>query len=191
MLSSNNSNSSPGFSVSARSGEMASAIRKASLSNSSPRTSDLDLLLDDSYDQKQKNKSLAQIMKHVGYFISVITFFLLIITAVVLTVFGFRDRNTQTDHVAFYSAGAFVILTVPISVREVVLHLTNFYMPNCQKYVVRILWMVPLYSVQSWLSLRFHESALYFESIRDFYESYVIASFLYFIIELVGGEVSE
>jgi len=52
-----------------------------------------------------------------------------------------------------------------------------------QRYVVRILWMVPLYSLQSWLSLRFHESALYIETLRDCYEAYVLASFLYYIIE--------
>ena len=64
----------------------------------------------------------------------------------------------------------------------------HYYMPNVQKFVVRILWMVPLYSMQSWLSLRFHESSLYIESLRDLYESYVLASFLYYIVELLGGE---
>jgi hypothetical protein len=101
---------------------------------------------------------------------------------------GFRDKNTSDDHIAFYSAGAFVLLTVPISVREIIMHLQHYYMPNVQKFVVRILWMVPLYSVQSWFSLRFHESSLYIESLRDLYESYVLASFLYYIVELLGGE---
>jgi len=38
-------------------------------------------------------------------------------------------------------------------------HLYNWYAPEVQKFVVRILFMVPLYSVQSWLSLRFHVRA--------------------------------
>ena len=67
-------------------------------------------------------------------------------------------------------------------------HLMNYYMPNIQKYVIRILWMVPIYSIQSWLSLRFHDSSLYIETLRDFYESYVLASFLYYLVELLGGE---
>jgi len=154
------------FSVGARSGEMASAIRESS----QPRSSDLDLLLDDSYEEKQKRRTLKNVMKAVGYVLGVVTFILLIITTIAVTVYGFRDRNTTNDHVAFYSAGAFVLLTVPISVREIIMHLTNFYIPSVQKYVIRILWMVPLYSIQSWLSLRFHDSSLYFESIRDFYE---------------------
>ena len=86
-----------------------------------------------------------------------------------------RDKNTKDDHIAFYSAGAFVLLTIPISVSTIILHLKNYYMPQVQKFVVRILWMVPLYSVQSWMSLRFHESSLYIETLRDMYEAYVLA----------------
>jgi len=61
-------------------------------------------------------------------------------------------------------------------------------MPDCQKYVVRILWMVPLYSIQSWLSLRYHQFALYIDTLRDLYEAFVIQSFLYYLVEILGGE---
>lgn len=56
--------------------------------------------------------------------------------------------------------------------------------------VVRILWMVPIYSVESWLCLRFHTLAIYIETLRDFYESYVLYSFFQFLIEVLGGEES-
>jgi hypothetical protein len=61
-------------------------------------------------------------------------------------------------------------------------------MPNVQVYVVRIIWMIPLYSIQSWLSLRFYTFALYIETIRACYEAYAIYSFLYFLIALLGDE---
>lgn len=49
--------------------------------------------------------------------------------------------------------------------------------------------MVPLYSVQSWLSLRFHGPArVYIDTLRDLYEAFVIQSFVYYLIELMGGE---
>ena len=49
--------------------------------------------------------------------------------------------------------------------------------------------MVPLYSVQSWLGLRFHGQArIYIILLRDLYEAYVIQSFVYYLIELLGGE---
>lgn len=37
-------------------------------------------------------------------------------------------------------------------------------------------------------SLRFHNAAIYIETLRDFYESYVLYSFLQFLIEVLGGE---
>jgi Organic solute transporter Ostalpha len=67
-------------------------------------------------------------------------------------------------------------------------HLTNYNCPGTQVYVVRILWMVPLYSIQSWLAMRFHKQAVFIETLRDFYESYVLYSFLQFLIEVLGGE---
>ena len=48
--------------------------------------------------------------------------------------------------------------------------------------------MVPLYSVGSWLSLRFHDFALYFGAVRDAYEAYVIYCFFYYLVSLLGGE---
>jgi hypothetical protein len=68
------------------------------------------------------------------------------------------------------------------------MHLTNYYQPNVQCYVVRILWMVPIYSIESWLCLRFHTAAIYIETLRDVYESYVLYSFLQFLIAVLGGE---
>ena len=48
--------------------------------------------------------------------------------------------------------------------------------------------MVPIYSIESWLCLRFHEFAIYIETLRDFYESYVLYCFLQYLIEVLGGE---
>ena len=68
------------------------------------------------------------------------------------------------------------------------MHLSNYYQPNVQCYVIRILWMVPIYSIESWLCLRFHRFAIYIETLRDCYESFVLYSFLQFLIEVLGGE---
>lgn len=67
-------------------------------------------------------------------------------------------------------------------------HLAHWVEPNIQKYVVRIIWMVPIYSVESWLALRFKSVAMYIETLRECYEAYVIFSFLYFLIALLGDE---
>ena len=98
-------------------------------------------------------------------------------------------KHGRPDFAAFYSAAGCVVITLVLSFREILSHLYNWYAPDVQKFVVRILFMVPLYSVQSWLSLRFHGPArVYIDTIRDLYEAYVIQSFVYYLIELLGGE---
>lgn len=99
-------------------------------------------------------------------------------------------HGTDPHLIAWFSAGGFVILGFPISIYGILMHLSNYYQPNIQCYVVRILWMVPLYSIESWLCLRFHIYAIYIETLRDCYESFVLYCFLQFLIQVLGGEES-
>mmetsp|Transcript_35017 Transcript_35017/g.47028 ORF Transcript_35017/g.47028 Transcript_35017/m.47028 type:complete len:351 (+) Transcript_35017:178-1230(+) len=117
---------------------------------------------------------------------AVIAFIVSLPTLIVLAV---RDyKSGRTDFAAFYSAASFVLATLVLSTREIYKHLRHWYMPDVQKYVVRILWMVPVYAMQSWLSLRFHKARIYIDTMRDLYEAFVIQSFVYYLIELLGGE---
>ena len=50
-------------------------------------------------------------------------------------------------------ATLFVVLAVPISLYSIRRHLLHFWVPPLQVYVVRILWMVPVYSVCTLASL--------------------------------------
>ena len=59
---------------------------------------------------------------------------------------------------AWLIAGVFVLLAVPVTVYEVAMHLEYFSRPRLQIYVIRILWMVPIYAVDAWLALRFKVS---------------------------------
>ena len=36
-----------------------------------------------------------------------------------------------------------------------------------QRYIVRIIFLVPVYSVASWLSLLMSEKSVYFDTVRD------------------------
>jgi hypothetical protein len=115
--------------------------------------------------------------------------FLLVVFPLLLRYAISDARRGEADFAAFYSAASFVIVTLVLSARSILSHLYNWYAPDVQKFVVRILFMVPLYSVQSWLGLRFHGPArMYIVLIRDLYEAYVIQSFVYYLIELLGGE---
>jgi hypothetical protein len=48
--------------------------------------------------------------------------------------------------------------------------------------------MVPLYSIESFLGLVFYKNRLYWETLRDLYEAFVIFSFFQLLVEYLGGE---
>lgn len=107
---------------------------------------------------------------------------------VVYSVYLYRQGHTK-HVIGWMSSGGFVLLTIPISIKLIMQHLTNWQAPRIQKFVVRIIWMVPLYSIESWIALRYRSLTLYMETLRECYEAYVIFSFLYYLISLLGDEL--
>ena len=97
----------------------------------------------------------------------------------------------EEHQIGYFSAAGFVILTIPISIQLIINHLSHWYKPNIQKYVVRIIWMIPLYSCESFLALRFRAFAIYIRTLRECYEAYVIFNFLYFLIALLSNDESQ
>eukprot|EP00037_Helgoeca_nana_P005894 m.54917 g.54917 ORF g.54917 m.54917 type:complete len:477 (+) comp16829_c0_seq1:53-1483(+) len=110
--------------------------------------------------------------------------------SVVVIVFGLLPwglyelyTNKHAPHViAWFSAGVFVSLAVPISIFQVAQHLQNYFNPELQRYIIRCIWMVPVYAIDSWISLRFHAVALYINSARECYEAYVIYNFYMYLL---------
>jgi len=136
--------------------------------------------------QHYRNK----IMRFIAYIILLSAMFMGIVGLPYLTWHSFHHNGNEKriDFIALYSAGLITEFTLIVSVYQIYMHLTHFVMPDPQKYVVRILFMVPFYSVQSYLSLLFFEERLYTDTLRDLYEAFTISSFLYLMIELLGGE---
>lgn len=120
---------------------------------------------------------------------------IVVVVSVILSVFGIilysydlYRHGRRKQLIGWFSSAGFVLLTFAISIRLIVLHLTHWYSPSIQKWLVRIIWMVPIYSVESWLALRFRDKAIYIETVRECYEAYAVFSFLYFLIALLGEE---
>lgn len=67
-------------------------------------------------------------------------------------------------------------------------HLQHYSRPPLQRYIVRILVIVPVYAVGSLGSLLFVKQALYFDTLRDIYEAFVVYSFLALVLSFCGGE---
>ncbi|XP_059652180.1 uncharacterized protein LOC132299515 [Cornus florida] len=88
----------------------------------------------------------------------------------------------------------YILIALPCTVGSIALailhiyrHLLNYTEPTFQRYIVRIIFMVPVYALMSFFSLLFNESSIYFNSIREVYEAWVIYNFLSLCLAWVGG----
>lgn len=78
-----------------------------------------------------------------------------LLIALPLTVLEFKRSGYSVKWQAWFISGIFVLMAVPVTVYEVAMHLEHFSRPKLQIRVIRILWMVPIYAVDSWFALRF------------------------------------
>ena len=126
--------------------------------------------------------------KIIIYLTYIMSFIFLIISSAILrnTVF-----SSELHDVAWYISTVFVLLTLPLSAYEIGQHLLHYNDPLIQRYIVRILWMVPIYSVQSLMALLFRDSKLLLETGRECYEAYVIFCLLQLMIYTVARTPEE
>ncbi|PSC68080.1 transmembrane 184C [Micractinium conductrix] len=103
----------------------------------------------------------------------------------------FKRAKYSVHYQAWFIAGVFVILAVSASIYEVAMHLEYYNRPRLQLRVVRILWMVPIYAVDSWLSLRFKEARFYIDPIRECYEAFVIYQFFMYLVAYLEEEYGD
>ena len=62
---------------------------------------------------------------------------------------------------------------LPSPPAQIYLHLRSYTVPNEQRYIIRLLLVVPVYAFDSWLSLLLlgaHQHYVYLDSVRDCYE---------------------
>ncbi|XP_035908143.1 transmembrane protein 184B isoform X1 [Anopheles stephensi] len=88
-------------------------------------------------------------------------------------------------------AGICVWMALFITCQQIYQHLRWYTNPQEQRWIVRILFIVPIYATYSWVSLLFFNSEsvyVYFFTVRDCYEAFVIYNFLSLCYEYLGGE---
>ncbi|XP_062902520.1 transmembrane protein 184C isoform X2 [Mobula hypostoma] len=73
--------------------------------------------------------------------------------AIPLCVWELQKSEVGTHNKAWFTAGIFVFMTIPISLWGILQHLVHYTQPDLQKPIIRILWMVPIYSLDSYPNL--------------------------------------
>lgn len=115
-----------------------------------------------------------------------------------LSQFGIEDSQdkklplflqTPTAHLL---AASFVWSSIFISCHHIYQHLRFYTLPTEQRCIIRILFIVPIFGFDAWLSLFFVRASayVYFDAIRDWYEAFVIYNFMSLCYEYLGGEAN-
>lgn len=112
---------------------------------------------------------------------------LIVILVPILLVNSIKNGIEKQDQGALVG-GAFVLLALPIAFYEIVQHMIYYTQPRLQKYIIRILWMVPIYAVNAWLGLVYPEGSIYVDSLRECYEAYVIYNFMMYLLAYLNAD---
>ncbi|KAF9460767.1 organic solute transporter Ostalpha-domain-containing protein [Collybia nuda] len=97
----------------------------------------------------------------------------------------------QIYHIGWIVAGLFAVVATVVSLWLVNKHLQRYTNRKEQRYVVRILFMVPVYALISFTSYLFwnHSTALLL--LRDGYESTVLTAFFYLLLVYLSPDPEE
>lgn len=118
----------------------------------------------------------------------VVFYICVLLVAVPLLVIEFNIHGLERHLQGWFIGGLFVLLTVPISLWGILQHLIHYTQPFLQRHIIRILWMVPIYSIDAWFALRFKDTAIYLDTARECYEAYVIYNFMAYLLAFLHSE---
>lgn len=60
---------------------------------------------------------------------------------------------------------------------------------RCQSSIIRILWMVPIYSLVAWLSIFFYKNSVYYSLIGHSYEAFTISAFFALLCHYIAPDL--
>ncbi|KAI1409417.1 DUF300-domain-containing protein [Hypoxylon sp. FL1857] len=92
---------------------------------------------------------------------------------------------------ALIIAGAATIVSYIASFYLMWQHALNYTKPREQRHIIRILFMVPIYSTSAFLCIWYYWHAVYFQVISDCYEAFAIASFFALMCHYVAPDLHE
>ncbi|KAJ5759607.1 hypothetical protein N7520_006763 [Penicillium odoratum] len=84
--------------------------------------------------------------------------------------------------------GVSALVASLLSIVSIWFQMKNYRKPLLQRYVVRILLMVPIFAAASWTSIVSLIAAQFLDPIRDIYEAFTIYTFFQLLINFLGGE---
>ncbi|KAK1550941.1 hypothetical protein Q3G72_027329 [Acer saccharum] len=100
------------------------------------------------------------------------------------------EQKTYRDlhQPAFIIGGCFAFSAVILSIYLIIQHLRSYTNPAEQKWIVAVLFIVPVYATESILSLWNPKFSLACDILRNCYEAFALYSFGSYLVACLGGE---
>ncbi|GAB4853089.1 Protein laz1 [Ancistrocladus abbreviatus] len=106
----------------------------------------------------------------------------------IVTHFNILSSDYTAPLWAVLIAGAFVIVTLALSLYLLIEHLSAYKNPEEQKFLIGVILMVPCYAIESFVSLVHPSISVDIEILRDCYESFAMYCFGRYLVACMGGE---
>ncbi|TYJ29691.1 hypothetical protein E1A91_A06G084400v1 [Gossypium mustelinum] len=103
-------------------------------------------------------------------------------------VLAYEDAYTYLHHPAVIIGGLFALVALILSLFLILQHLRFYTNPAEQKWIVSIVFMVPVYATESVISLWNPRFSLACDILRSCYEAFALYSFGRYLIACIGGE---
>ena len=108
----------------------------------------------------------------------VLLYVAVLLVALPICIWQFQKPKVGIHKKAWLIAWMFLLLTILVSMFGILHHLVHYTQPELQKLIISNLWMVPIYSLDSWVALKYPKFATYSETWRECFEAYVIYTFI-------------
>lgn len=99
--------------------------------------------------------------------------------------------NLTFHRLGLILSGTFALIATLISSWLIFQHARHYARPHEQRHIIRILLMIPIYSIVSFLSFEFYRHFIYFQVVRDCYEAIVIASFFALLCHYIAPNLHD
>ena len=113
-----------------------------------------------------------------------------VIACVAVAIWYITTKNDAKYIIAWSVAAFFVSVAVPVALHAIHMNIL-YYRHPLQRHYIRILWIIPIYSVESWIALRYSAQRVYLETMREAYEAYVVYSFFCLLRDYLGKDFTE
>lgn len=87
--------------------------------------------------------------------------------------------------VAVILSGAFGAFACLLCFYLIFRHATHFAIPKEQKQIIRIIFIIPVFAVMSFLSVAFNDASIYLEPLETLYESFALSSFFLLLLAFI------